>query len=69
MRILGQYDSNGVFCAFVTPLVVYVYGNYLRDIDGFVVAVKDSYGDFVSPRLLQHGVKSKFEIELEASHG
>lgn len=63
MRVVGQYDTSGDYRAYTEPQDVHLLGNTLRDRDGFVVAVKDSYGDWVSPSLHRMGIKSKIEVE------
>ena len=63
IKILGQYDTDGQYNAFVTPQDAVLFGSTLRDSDGFVVAVKDDYGDWVSPTLHRLGIKSKLKIE------
>ncbi|OGC95041.1 MAG: hypothetical protein A2W25_01420 [candidate division Zixibacteria bacterium RBG_16_53_22] len=63
MKVIGQYGTDGEYHAYTEPQDVYLFGNSLRDRDGFVLAVKDSYGDWVSPTLHRIGVKSKIKIE------
>ena len=63
MKVLGQYDTSGDYRAYTEPQEVFPFGHTLRDGDGFVVAVKDSYGDWVSPTLHKMGIKSKIEVE------
>lgn len=65
MKALGQYDTSGDYIAYVAPQEVFLFGNTLRDEDGFVVAVKDDYGDWVSPTMHRLGIKSKLEIDTE----
>lgn len=62
---IGQYDTDGRYQPYTRPVEVSQLGNTLRDKeDGFVIAVKDQYGDWVSPSLLRLGIKSKIKIEL-----
>jgi hypothetical protein len=63
MKALGQYDTSGDYRAYTEPQEVFLFGKSLRDNDGFVVAVKDSYGDWVSPALHRMGIKSRIEVE------
>lgn len=62
MKITGQYSTDGELIPFVEPQEVTPFGNTLRDADGFVMAVRDDYGDWVSPSLHRVGVKSKMEV-------
>ena len=65
MRILGQYDTTGNYLAYTSPIEVVELGNTLRDkMDGFIWAIKDDYGDWVSPALHKIGVKSKIKIGI-----
>lgn len=63
MKILGEYDTSGNFIEFVAPVEVHQFGNTLRNSDGFVQAVKDSYGDWVNPHMKALGLKVKVEVE------
>lgn len=63
MKIIGQYGTDGNYQAYTKKQTVYRFGNTLRDTDGIVVAVKDEYGDFVSPTMKRLGLKSKIETE------
>lgn len=64
LRITGQFDTQGRLVQFRTPVEVAQLGNTLRDkFDGNVWAVKDDYGDWVSPNLHRIGVKSKMQVE------
>ena len=64
MKILGQYDTNGQnFAPYTAPREVVQLGNTLRDpSDGGVLAVKDEYGDWVSPTLKSLGLKSIIKV-------
>ena len=68
MKILGQYGLDGKkkeFNPFMKPIEVNQFGDTLRDEDGMVLAVKDEYGDWVSPYLKKLGIKSVFKIEAD----
>lgn len=62
MKITGQYSTLGDFLPFSEPREVYQFGNTLRDSDGFVVAMLDEYGDWVSANMRCLGLKSKMEV-------
>lgn len=66
--VKGYYETNGNGpYPYKEPINTVIHGNSLRDADGFAWAVKDEYGDFVSPSMLRMGIKAKIEVE-EASH-
>lgn len=65
MKILGQSSTNGEFTPYVKPIEVKEFGKTLRDEEGMVWAVRDEYGDWVSPNLKRIGIKSKMVIEKE----
>jgi len=49
MKVLGQYDTSGNYRAYTEPQDVYVFGHSLKDSDGFLLAVRNTCGDWVSP--------------------
>ena len=59
----GQYDTAGQYMKFVTPQVGFVFGRSIRDEDGFSLAIKDDYGDWVSPTMFRLGLKCKLEVK------
>lgn len=65
MVITGYYDTKGDFFPYAEgPVPVVLLGDTLRDPDtGFLEAIKDQYGDWVNPRMLQLGIKSKMQVE------
>lgn len=63
MKITGQLDVQGKPMAFTQPIAVNQFGNTLRDSDGISWAVKDEYGDWVSPTMKRAGVKSVMQVE------
>ena len=63
MKIIGQYDTSGNYNPYITPSEVVQIGDQLRQKDdGFVLGIMDNYGDWVSPNLMQFGLKSKLEV-------
>ena len=65
MKITGQYSVGGEFQSFAEPVEVVQFGDTLRDADpycGMVWAVKDEYGDWVSPGMKSMGLKSNMEV-------
>jgi len=63
VEVVGQYDTNGAYAPYhMGPIPVRRFGDTLRDSDGFVWAVLDEYGDWVSPTMLRLGLKSKIEV-------
>lgn len=68
MKIIGQYSSSGELIPYVEPQEVTQFGNTLRDVDGLVLAIKDNYGDWVSPSLYRVGVKSKMEVVVDRTN-
>lgn len=63
MKVTGIFNTDGDYHAYKLPINVFVFGNTLREEDGFVIAVKDSYDDWVCPRMLKLGIKSKIKVE------
>ena len=64
MKVTGQISADGSVINFITPFEVVQFGDTLRDkFDGFTVAVKDEYGDWVSPTLRGIGVKATMILE------
>lgn len=63
MQIVGQFDTQGGYFSFTEPREVVKFGDTLRSEDGFVEAVKDEYGDWVSPSMLKLGMKSKIKLK------
>ena len=63
MQITGQLDTDGNPISWAGPVDVVLFGNTLRDKEcGFVWAIKDHYGDWVSPGMHSIGVKSKMIV-------
>lgn len=58
MKITGQKQTNGEPITFTAPIEVVQFGDSLRDDTGMCWAIKDEYGDWVSPTLHKMGVKS-----------
>ena len=66
MKIIGQYDTAGIYMPFIHPCEVVQVGNTLRDkTDGIVTAVMDDYGDWVNSNLRRLGVKCKMKIATD----
>ena len=66
MKLLGQYGTKGEYNPYVKPIEVTQFWDTLRDNEGMVWAVKDEYGDWVSPNLKRIGVKSIVKTEANA---
>ena len=63
MQAIGQFDTTGKdYQPYTKPITVSVFGDTLRDENGFVIAVKDSYGDWVSPTMQALGLKSIIKV-------
>lgn len=64
MKIIGQYDTEGNYRPYAAAVEVSRLGGALRDKEyGFVLAVKDGYGDWVSPTMLRLGLKSRIRTD------
>ena len=63
IKVSGQYDTEGNYNPYVSPVEVYRFGNTLRDEDGMVWAILDDYDDWVSPTLRSIGIKAKVKVE------
>jgi hypothetical protein len=62
MVVAGQYDTEGKLTPFKDPVEVNQLGNRLLCKDGICWALRDSYGDWVSPTLHSVGVKCKVKV-------
>ena len=62
MQIVGQYDTDGNYVPYTEAQEVSQLGSALISEWGFTVAVKDEYGDWVSPTLARMGLKSVIEV-------
>lgn len=63
LKITGYYDTKGKGpTPYAKPIEVVEFGKTLRDQDGCVWAIKDDYGDWVSPAMHRIGVKSKQHV-------
>ena len=69
MRILGQFDTDGNYMPYASSMTCHVFGRTLRDDDGFVLAVKDKYGDWVSPTMKRLGLKSVIKVDWSPTNG
>ena len=58
MKITGQLDTDGNPMPFTEEIEVTEFITSLRDKDGICWALKDEYGDWVSPTMYNMGVKS-----------
>lgn len=63
MRVVGQYDTSGKYIPYKEAQKCYRLGKSLCDEDGFVLAVMDEYGDWVSPSMHALGLKSRIKVE------
>jgi len=66
--VLGFYDTDGNYSPFREPFRGYPFGNSIRDEDGMSWAVLDQYGDYVNPRLLPLGIKSRIKVVEVPTH-
>lgn len=64
MKVLGQYDTDGKYLKYKKPIEVNQFGNTLVDKDGMCWAVKDEYGDWISPTMKKLGLKSKIKAAI-----
>ncbi len=64
MKVIGEIDTSGQPMLFTESVEVVSLGNRLVDSEtGMVMAVKDSYGDWVNPRMMNLGLKIKVMTE------
>ena len=68
-QVLGCYNSEGVLVPYVAPVQGFIFGDSIRDEDGFALAVLDQYGDWVSPSMLRVGFKCKMKVTARALVG
>jgi len=64
MKVLGQYDTKGKYLKYKEPIEVNQFGDRLIDKDFTCWAVKDEYGDWVSPTMKNLGLKSKIKVTI-----
>jgi len=62
-QVTGAYNTEGVLMPFTSPVSVVQLGNKMIDRNGTPWAIKDEYGDWVSPTLHAVGVKGKVHVE------
>ena len=60
---IGQYDTQGVYQAYVKPVELIQFGDTLRTDFGHCIAILDEYDDWVSPTMRELGLKSIIKIE------
>jgi hypothetical protein len=59
----GQFDMQGEYVPYAKGVEVLRFGDTLRTSFGHCIAVLDDYGNWVSPTMLQLGLKSIIKIE------
>ena len=59
---VGQYDTSGDYVPYIEHIRVYKAGDRMVTEDGIKFAVKDEYEDWVSPTMLELGLKSVIKI-------
>lgn len=65
MQAVGQYDTSLNYAPYTSPVEVHRFGDTLRTEMGHCFAVLDEYGDWVSPTMLQLGLKSVIKVEAQ----
>lgn len=63
MRIIGYYADDGGYIAYNSPTEVIRFGNMLRDSDGFIEAIRDASGVWVSSIWYAVGKIRKLKVE------
>lgn len=64
MKVTGSYDTDGNYQPYTKSVEVVQYGTQLIETEtGMLWAIRDEYGDWVSPNLHGIGVKVKIEVE------
>lgn len=61
--VVGQYDTDNKYAPYTQPFDAHRFGDTLRTDMGHCIAIKDDYGDWVSPTMLQLGLKSRIRVE------
>jgi len=71
MRVHGQFDEDGEFHPYMQPWDGVIFGGTIRDpFDGQVLAIKDEYGEWVSPTMRSVGIRRRLKVsEISDSAG
>jgi hypothetical protein len=62
LYLVGYFDTAGNYHTYRTPIYGFEHGDHFHDPDGMTWAVRDQYGDWVSPLMLSRGIKVRQKI-------
>jgi hypothetical protein len=62
LYLVGYFDTDGNYDTYRTPIYGFERGDRFQDPDGMTWAVRDQYGDWVSPLMLSRGIKVRQKI-------